>query len=160
MENFEKIYSLYVKDVFNFLFKLSSNYNIAEELTQETFVKAFTNLNKFEGKCKLIVWLCQISKNLYFDYLKKSTRTLTTNYIENSYSDLEDNFIIQDTANNITQLIAQISEPYQTVLIDRLYLDLSYSEISAKFNKDTNWARVTFYRGKYKLVEMIKEGEL
>ncbi|NOU81898.1 hypothetical protein GC101_23840 [Paenibacillus sp. LMG 31459] len=50
---------------------------MAEEITQETFVKAVKNINQFKGNCKISVWLCQIAKNTYFTYMEKKKRPET-----------------------------------------------------------------------------------
>lgn len=71
MQDFEKIYVDYLRDVYNFLLKLSGSEDIAEELTQSTFSIAFENLGKFRGTCKMSVWLCQIAKHEYFAYCKR-----------------------------------------------------------------------------------------
>lgn len=150
MDNFETIYELYAKNVFKFLLKLTNDYHLAEDLTQETFVKAFMHLDSFKGKSKLIVWLCQISKNLYYDYLKKSNKIINFENIDETSSEnmLEDNFIKKDTLDTIFKLTMEMCEPYKTVFFYKIYLELSYKEISKEFGKNENWARVTFYRAK------------
>lgn len=55
-----------------FLLKLSGSPDLAEELTQATFVAAFEHLDQFQGRCKMSVWLCQIAKNQYYAYCRKS----------------------------------------------------------------------------------------
>ena len=74
MESFEEVYQKYLKEVYCFLLRLSGDREIAEELTQQTFAIAFEKLENFRGECKLSVWLCQIAKHLYFDYLKKEPK--------------------------------------------------------------------------------------
>ena len=54
--------------------RFRTNTHIAEELTQETFFKALKKVDDFRGDCDLRVWLCQISKNTYYDYLKKNKK--------------------------------------------------------------------------------------
>ncbi|WP_371320126.1 sigma-70 family RNA polymerase sigma factor [Chengkuizengella axinellae] len=71
---FDKIYTNYVNDVFKYLMILTKNSDLAEELTQETFYKAYKNIDHFQGKSKMSVWLCQIAKNNYYSYLKKEKR--------------------------------------------------------------------------------------
>lgn len=155
--DFEVIYELYVKNVFKFLLKLTKNYHLAEELTQETFVKAFVNIDSFQGKSKLLVWLCQIGKNLYFDYLKKHHKTVDIekiHEIDTGYL-LEDNLVKKDELNSISKLIMQIHEPYKTVFFNKIYLELSYKEIAEKYGKNETWARVTFHRAKRMLQKKI-----
>lgn len=161
MDNFEDIYDLYVKNVFKFLLKLTKDYYLSEELTQETFVRAFCNLDHFQGRSSLSVWLCQISKNLYFDYIKskKNFDSLKMNLLYNT-SDLEENIVKKDTLNNILELVMQLPEMYKNVFYDKIYLELNYKEISIEYGRSENWARVTFYRAKYMLNKKIKEEDL
>ena len=63
MTEFESIYNQYFQDVYSFVLSLSRNKKIAEEITQETFFKALKSIDKFQGNCKIDVWLCQIAKN-------------------------------------------------------------------------------------------------
>lgn len=76
MNDFDAIYQQYGKTVYCFLLSLSRDESLAEELTQETMFRAIMNINSFRGDSKPSVWLCQIGKNLYFEWLKKSKRTI------------------------------------------------------------------------------------
>lgn len=158
-DEFNKIYQLYVKEVFKFLLKLTRNYELAEEFTQETFVKAFINIDTFKGNSKLIVWLCQIGKNSYFDYLKYSNRLYSIENIKDckSKGSLEDNYIEKNEAEIIHTLLMQLNEPYKTVFVDRVYLELSYKEIGTQHRKNEGWARVTYYRAKCMIQKRMGE---
>lgn len=68
MEDLSEIYKSYVK---RFLICLTSNVDLAEELTQETFYQAIKSIHRYNGECKISVWLCQIAKYTYYNYLKK-----------------------------------------------------------------------------------------
>ena len=58
MIEFEEIYERYFKDVYKYALSLTHNADLAEELTQETFFKALKAIDRFDGRCKLFVWLC------------------------------------------------------------------------------------------------------
>ena len=75
MLNIQEVYEKYFTVVYRYLLSLSHNTHIAEELTQETFFKALKKVDDFRGECDLRIWLCQISKNTYYDYLKKNKNT-------------------------------------------------------------------------------------
>ena len=75
MQDMEQIYEKYFETVNKYLFCLTHNSDISEELTQETFYRAVKNINKFKGNCKMSVWLCQIAKNLWYDELKKNKKS-------------------------------------------------------------------------------------
>ena len=74
MGDFEKIYQEHGKTVYSFLLSLSHDEHLSEELTQETMFRAIMNFNSFRGDCKLSVWLCQIAKNLYYEWYNKGYR--------------------------------------------------------------------------------------
>lgn len=64
MESIEKIYQNHSKNVYLFLLSKSSNPELAEELTQETFFCAVKSINKFNGNSSILTWLCGIAHNL------------------------------------------------------------------------------------------------
>ena len=69
--DFDLIYEQYFLDVYRFIFSLSRDEKISEDITQETFLKAMKNIKKFKGECDIKFWLFQIAKNTYFTYSKK-----------------------------------------------------------------------------------------
>ena len=71
MTDFEQIYREHFETVYRFLVRLSRNEPLAEELAQETFFRAMRSLGKFDGRCRVEVWLCQIAKNAYYSYCRK-----------------------------------------------------------------------------------------
>ena len=72
MAEFEQIYKAYFNDVFLYIKSLSQNESVAEEITSETFFKAMRSVDDFRGDCDIRVWLCQIAKNCFYSYLKKT----------------------------------------------------------------------------------------
>ena len=74
MQDMEEIYKQYFSTVNKYLFCLTHNEDISEELTQETFYRAVKKIDTFQGDCKLSVWLCQIAKNLWYDQCRKNKR--------------------------------------------------------------------------------------
>ena len=77
IDEFHQIYITYADTVKKFLVCLTHNYDLAEELMQETFYQAYKSIDRYNGKCKMSVWLCQIAKHVFYDYLKKQTKHLT-----------------------------------------------------------------------------------
>lgn len=156
---FEKLYSNYVNQVFLFLLKLCCNYDLAEDLTQETFLKAYQNIDDFRGDCKLYVWLCQIGKNLFYNHLKKESHLYSFKEISLSsiVSNMEEGILNKIVASDILRILSTIAEPYQTVFILRTLMQCSYTEIGINYSKTDVWARVTYYRAKNKLQEKLRE---
>lgn len=90
MKAFDEVYLLYANEIFKYLMCLTGDRDLAEELTQETFYRAYRNIDKFEGKCKLSVWLCQIAKNSYCTYCKKEKLRRSGSLDEDIISEAEE----------------------------------------------------------------------
>ena len=164
MEDFVKIYTGYLKDVYRFLLKLSGNPDVAEELTQVTFAAAFEHLDQFKGNCKISVWLCQIAKHEYYAYYRKSKRFAEKEVSEEygltgSFESAEDNVIRKEEQMRILEILQGIPEPYQEVFTLHIIGEVSYRDISRLFGKSESWARVTYYRAKSMIIERLGGGE-
>lgn len=72
--DFDCIYKSYYLDVYHFLCGLSSNKEIAEDITQETFTKALTAINSYDGRKDIRAWLFTIARNTYFTYCKRDLK--------------------------------------------------------------------------------------
>ena len=156
---FEELYEENYKIVYGYLFSLSKNETISEDLTSETFLKAFAKLSSFKGGSKISTWLCQIAKNEYLQYLRKQKRLEPIeDHTELEASDrLED--MVQDKAMaiEIHKLLHQLEEPYREVFILKVFAELSYGEIAVILDKNETWARVTYYRARIKIIERLGE---
>lgn len=160
MQDFEKVYVEYLRDVYNFLLKLSGSEDIAEELTQSAFSIAFENLEKFRGTCKMSVWLCQIAKHEYFAYCKKQKPIVGEEAAKDEPcgKSLEERFIDHAEQIRIHEILHGLAEPYKEVFTLRVMAELSYKDISRLFGKSESWARVTYYRAKCMIIERLEGG--
>ena len=155
MQDIEKIYEEYFETVNKYLFCLTHNNDISEELTQETFYKAVKKINTYKGECKISVWLCQIAKNLWYDECRKNKKVINTE--ENDLLNIEtlDTIEEQVIANDEKMLLYKkmqlLDDKTREVMYLRITGELSFKEIGIIMNKTENWARVTFYRGKNQL---------
>ncbi len=154
---FEQIYNEYFADVYRYVLSISRNEAIAEEITQETFFKAMQNMSKFNGSCKLYVWLCQIAKNTYFSLCKKQKRYINgANVDMPTETDMETAYLDRDSTKRLHVLLHKLSEPYKEVFTLRIFGEMSFSQIGELFDKTDSWARLIFYRAKKQLQEGMK----
>ena len=122
-------------------------------------LRAFTHFDQYNGNCNIKTWLCTIAKNVYFDNLRKSeSRNTSLDTAENAAVDsFEQSLTDSDTAIRIHHLLHELDEPYREVLLLRIFAELKFSDIGSVFGKSENWAGVTYYRGKQKLIELMKK---
>lgn len=164
MQDMEKIYKEYFKTVNKYLFCLTRNNHLAEELTQETFYRAVKKINTYKGDCKMSVWLCQIAKNLWYDQCRRKKildnfeKQEELNYSIQPINSIEDNFIKNEKKIELYKKMQQLDEKTREVIYLRITGELSFKEIGNILNKTENWARVTFYRGKNQLKEEDNHG--
>lgn len=154
MEEFEMIYRTYYKTVYYYVYDLCKNPTIAEDVTQETFYKVLSKINTFKGESSLSTWIIQIAKNTYLSYLRK--KKLEEKYEENNLPNeesIEERILNKETASEIHKYLHKLKEPYREVFWMRTFGELSFRDIGEIHGKTESWARVTYYRAK----EMIKE---
>lgn len=154
----EELYDRYFTAVYKYLFSVSQDKHIAEELTQETFFKALQKIYEFRGQCEIRVWLCQIGKNAYYDYLRKNRRCCPS-VEEEERADgqsVELNFEKKETAHQIHRILHNLNEPYKEVFSLRIFGELSFREISSLFGKSESWAKMTYLRAKRKIREAME----
>ena len=150
----EEIYKMYSRKVFLFLLSKTNNEDIAEELTQETFFQAVQCIDKFKGNSSILTWLCGIAKNVWLKDLRKRQKTVS---IEDNIPEKtnKEHMDVQWEQKEILQLIHGMDEPVREVMYLRLISNLTFAEIGEIIGKTENWTRVTFYRGKQKIVKEI-----
>ncbi len=148
--------------VFRYTLSLCKDENLAQDITQETFLKALKSKEKFSGNSKESTWLCAIAKNLWLDYLKKQGRLIDfddSHLSENSFS-IEESIADTDTAMRIHMVLHTLHEPYKEVFSLRVFSQLSFKSIAGIFEKTESWARVTYHRAKRIITEKLRKDGL
>ena len=153
--DFEMVFRENNQFVFRFLMKLCGDVSLAEELTQETFFRAYMNLSALRNEEKVAVWLCQIAKNTYFAWFNEQKRKqpISQPISENSTPDIAELFEEKELAGRAFSVLHALEEPYKEVFMISVFGGLSLKDISAMFGKSESWARVTYYRAKQKIME-------
>ncbi len=158
MEDMEQVYREHANTVHKFLLSQCHNQALAEELTQETFYQAVKSIERFDGSCKISVWLCQIAKHLWYQHLKKSKRETATEETshDNIVSSAEEVLFVKENHLELLKQIHNLPDSAREVVYLRAFGGLNFREIGDVLGKTENWARVTFYRGKERLKGGLK----
>lgn len=160
MEDFGELYELYFKDVYRYILAISNDSFIAEEITQDAFLKALKNIKSFKGRCSIRVWICQVAKNSYYTYLKRRKKLCNLEELSlSSEEDLDEDIIRRESLVEINREFNNLNEPYKDVFYLRIYMNLSFAEIGEAYEKSESWARVTYHRAKLKIKNKVLEGE-
>ena len=153
MEDLEQVYREHAQTVYKFLLSQCHSEALAEELTQETFYQAVRSIDRFDGTCKISVWLCQIAKHLWFRQLRRQNREVPAEdaAFELPLPSAEEEALARSAHMTLLKEVHSLAEPYREVVYLRAFGGLSFREIGDVLGKSENWARVTFYRGKERL---------
>tara|TARA_B100000767_G_scaffold45414_1_gene39822 strand:- start:4005 stop:4556 length:552 start_codon:yes stop_codon:yes gene_type:complete len=159
---FSYLLNTFWDDVYNFQLKRNKNESTAEDITIESFTKAFEKINTYNDKYIFKTWLITISKNLHIDKLRKNKNNFNlaeTNEFkelkENSPSP-EDDLINEQKLKSLKNKISQLKPSYKKVIELKYFNELSYKEISQKLNQPINNVKVRVMRAKRILAEIIK----
>ena len=159
--NFEDMYQRFFKDVYLFVFSISKDRQIAEDITQETFFKALKEIKHFRGDCSVKSWLCQIAKNLYISQMRKkgtiSFEAMDVVPNQVSGTNIEHEYIQKEDALSVYKVLHLLNEPYKEIFLLRTLGDLSFKEIGDIFHKTESWARVTYHRARLKIQEFLEQ---
>ena len=147
--DFETVYRLYAPLMDHYLRALGCPSQDVEGVIQDTFVKALLHVEDYRGDCGLSVWLCRIARNTWFSLLRRQKRSLPLPETEEGVWD--------QVWCEWTELIDALPEPYRKVFRARVLEDRGYRDIGGAFGKSESWARVTFYRARQKMRQMLEE---
>ena len=153
-----RLYETCYMRVFSYLMTLAGDRSLAEELTQETFFRAFARQRDFRGESDEVTWLCAIAKNLFVDEQRRMNRhgEIPDNLPDQSRGvakTVED----RDSFFRIHLALHGLEEPYKEVFELRVFGELSFREIGTIFARTENWARVTYHRARIRLQERMDE---
>ena len=161
MRGFEELYKTQGKPVYRFLLSLTGDEHQAEELLQETFYQAFLHIDRFEGRSSLYTWLCQIGKNAWLKERKRRNRYADTPYEELTLADPalspEEAMVRREYAQRLRRAVLAMEDPHREVFILHAYGGLKLKEIAALHQKSESWARVTYFRARKILQEVLRD---
>lgn len=157
----EQLYKENVKIVYHYLCSLCHDQALSEDLTQETFLRAYQSLERYDKSCKLSTWLCQIAKHLYYQWLAKNKREIPAEPTpqECPKPRPEDAVLSRLELLDVLKEMQRLPSQMREVIYLRISADLSFREIGEILGRSENWARVNFYRGKEMLIKAAKAAE-
>lgn len=163
MFDMDAAYREYAVMVYKFLLSLCYEEELAEELTQETFYRAVRSVDRYDGSCKVSTWLCQIAKHLWYREMerrkRKGTSELTAD-MESLEKPVEEQLLVKEEKMELFRKVHVLDEISKEIVLLRVTGAFSFKEIAELFGKNENWARVTYYRAKQKLLKGGEKNEM
>ena len=156
----------YWNEVYGFMLKRTENETNAEDITIETFSKAFDKIASYNSEFQFNTWLIAIAKNVYIDLLRKKKSSLfveiTDEQDQQAYNiadttpSAEDELITEQNLSRLLQFIKELKPHYQEVIQLRYFQEMSYQEISSKIGEPLSNVKIKLLRAKKLLAEIIQ----
>jgi RNA polymerase sigma factor (sigma-70 family) len=156
----------YWNEVYGFMLKRTENETTAEDITIETFSKAFDKIGTYNNEFQFNTWLIAIAKNVYIDLLRKKKTSLFVEItdaedqqaynIADTTPSAEDALIKEQNLSRLLQCIKELKPHYQEVIQLRYFQEMTYQEIAVKINEPLSNVKVKLLRAKKLLAEIIE----
>ncbi|OQY60205.1 MAG: hypothetical protein B6245_02615 [Desulfobacteraceae bacterium 4572_88] len=156
-DQYTLIVEKYKGPVFNLICRMTGNYQDAEDLAQETFVRTYESLWRFNTKKRFFTWLCAIALNLTRNYLKKKTFFAVSEpeTLASDTNNPEQILVRQQEADWLAQCLGKLPIRLRAAVVLRYYQDLSFEEVSEILGISLSAAKMRVYRGLEKLRELM-----
>jgi len=167
-DSFNTLVNRYLKPIYNFLFQFVRDTAVSDDLTQETFIKAWKNMKKFDKERSFKTWIFTIAKNTAYDYFKKKKTIPFSNFFDengnNKLENMSDGNILpdeilnrKDIAKEMDEKLKEIPKKYQIILTLRYKEDFSLQEISEILKVPYNTIKSGHSRALGKLKEVLEK---
>ncbi len=167
---FGKLLERYYDSIYFLLFKKIKNEEDAEDLTMETFAKAFNSIDKYNSAYAFSTWLYRIAINHSIDHLRRlKTKPQTQNQLKDCHDnemhsiistclDPEENTIQNQHYNLVKDLVKSLNPRYAQLIELRYYKEYSYEEIAEEMNIPIGTVKSQIYRARLLLIALLGKG--
>lgn len=160
-DTIESIYQLYMKDVYHYLLSLSRKKEVAEDLLQDTYYKAYIHLETFRGG-EFKPWLFKIAYHSYIDWYRKAKREhvvdrdVLDGYLSVHLQSAEDDYFVRYEMNKWLKWTEQLNWQQRHALILRDLYEFSYAEICEQLNMSLSAVKIAIYRGRQQIKKRLE----
>lgn len=157
---FDELMRLYSPELYNFILRMVSNTEDAQDLLQDTFVKVWEKSYQFQGNSSVKTWIYRIAINLSYSHLKRKQRW-SFSFLDDikeliSSSDPEKDVERNFQSGLLEKSLVLLTPRQRSVVIARVYKDLPYAQISEAIGCTVNAAKVHFHEGKKRIEAFMK----
>jgi RNA polymerase sigma-70 factor (ECF subfamily) len=155
----------YWNEVYGFMLQRTENETDAEDITIETFSKAFDKIATYNPEFQFNTWLIAIAKNVHIDLLRKKKSSLFIDItdeeddiayaVADTSPSAEDKLITEQNLSRLLQFIKELKPAYQEVIQMRYFQEMSYQEIADDLEEPLNNVKIKLLRAKKLLAEII-----
>jgi RNA polymerase sigma-70 factor (ECF subfamily) len=166
---FEELVARYLKIIYGFVYRLTRNESETEDISQETFVKVWKNISKYNSGQSFKTWIFSIARNTAIDWFRKKKplffSTLAGNGEEASFEETisdplplpDELFEQKELGARIEKALAQVPFNYRTILVLHLNEGLTFEEIAKVEGRPMNTVKSLYHRGLLVLRQLLTD---
>ena len=151
----------YQKPIYNLMLRMTGSEQDALDLTQETFVRAYEKLEKFNPSASFFPWLYTMGLNLARDFLRRAKRAPIASYEGENRSSIEidpdDRLADQIDVQKVSEGLQSLPIDYREALLLRFHEELSVSEVAYALGLSVSAAKMRIHRGLQKLRQLLEK---
>jgi RNA polymerase sigma-70 factor (ECF subfamily) len=156
-EAFTALVKRYWKRLYRWLYHLTRNQHAAEDLMQETFLKAFAGLQRFRAGTNFAAWLFRIAHNNFanhYRHTQRGSRPLPDDLPTRAQGPCEE-AETRETMRSLAEAVARLPTDFRAALLLRVEEDLSFREIAEVMGLTEETARWRVFKARQKLLSVL-----
>ncbi len=167
---FEALFNRYKDAIYKFCFqRTGGNSDDANDLLQETFIKAFLNLEKYDVRYTFGQWIYVIARNVFIDFIRKRRDECSIDTLPSSNgfrtpiapeASPEESIIDRQKRSQLTDYLERMTPCYRRFIELRFFKELSYEEIAAELNMPLGTVKTQIHRAREQLCKFIVQGDM
>lgn len=167
-EAFETLFRRYREEIYGLcLQRTAGNREDASDLAQETFVKVYVNLAKYDPKFTFGQWIYTIARNTFIDHVRRRREEMSIDFLGKGtpsvnpvFDESPDQRIISEQHNvQLERCLAALPEKYRQMVEMRFLRELSYEEIALKLNMPIGTVKTQIHRARERLCKLILDSD-
>ncbi|WP_339285660.1 sigma-70 family RNA polymerase sigma factor [Oceanobacillus sp. FSL K6-3682] len=163
MKSIDQVYQLYFRGVYHFLLSLSRDHYTAEDLVQETFLRAYLYLEFYHNE-NVKSWLFTVAYRTYIDYYRRHRKNVVTDtdffqQLQKNDADIHHQLILSEEVQEVLALIDQLPDKQRTAIILHDIHELSYKEASQIMDVKLGHFKILLFRGRQAIRQRKDENQ-
>ena len=156
----EKLFRTYYKDIYRYLYSLTHDVSLSEDLTSEVFLEVVKYIATFRGESDIKTWMFSIARHKWCDYLRKKNRQVETETLSEllgcEEKAPEETYLDRELTERIFALVEEETDRTKQIITQRLE-GYSFYEIAKVQGISESSARVIYFRAKEKIRQQLKK---
>ena len=158
-ESFKVLYEKYVRQIFSFVFKITKDNKLTEEVVNDTMFEVWKGAGNFKGNSAVLTWIFGIAHNKSMNELRKKRPEALDpeefSRFASSDETAEEVVMKKDRSERMNQALSELSPEHRTVLELTFFNGMSYQEIAEIMECPVNTVKTRMFYAKEKLKESL-----